>query len=207
MTIARFRKLACSQDGLMEELFYAVLAACAAAGLGRLTVVAGDGVKIGANASKEANRTEAGLAKLAAGIVADAAAAEADEAEGAAHRAGADLLGGEVLRAAGLIRGRGRAGCAPAWTNRKRAGGGGGGRAGGRAGLPGRAGGWHRHRTAPGAGGGGGAADPGGKAVAAQQALIDDWQARRAAARGPGWAAARWTRMMPPPSGRARPAE
>jgi transposase len=37
VTIARFRKLACSQEGLMEELFYAVLAACAAAGLGRLT--------------------------------------------------------------------------------------------------------------------------------------------------------------------------
>jgi len=55
VTIARFRKLACSQDGLMEELFYAVLRVCAAAGLGRLTVVAGDGVKIGANASKEAN--------------------------------------------------------------------------------------------------------------------------------------------------------
>ena len=97
VTIARFRKLACSQDGLMEELFYAVLAACAAAGLGRLTVVAGDGVKIGANASKEANRTEAGLAKLAAQILAEADAAAGDEAAGAAPRAGADLLGGEVL--------------------------------------------------------------------------------------------------------------
>ena len=97
VTIARFRKLACSQDGLMEELFYAVLAACAAAGLGRLTVVAGDGVKIGANASKEANRTEAGLAKLAAQILAGADAAAGDEEAGAAPRAGADLLGGEVL--------------------------------------------------------------------------------------------------------------
>jgi transposase len=71
VTIARFRKLACSRDGLMEELFYAALAACAAAGLGRLAVVAGDGVKIGANASKEANRTEAGLEKLAAKILVD----------------------------------------------------------------------------------------------------------------------------------------
>ena len=76
VTIARFRKLACSQDGLMEELFYAVLRVCAAAGLGRLTVVAGDGVKIGANASKEANRTEAGLRKLAAAILAGAAAGD-----------------------------------------------------------------------------------------------------------------------------------
>jgi transposase len=93
VTIARFRRLACSQDGLMEELFYAVLRVCAAAGLGRLTVVAGDGVKIGANASKEANRTEAGLRKLAAGILAGAAAGDEPGAAGA----GEDLSGGEGL--------------------------------------------------------------------------------------------------------------
>ena len=93
VTIARFRKLACSQDGLMEELFYAVLRVCAAAGLGRLTVVAGDGVKIGANASKEANRTEAGLRKLAARILAEAAAGDEPGAAGA----GEDLSGGEGL--------------------------------------------------------------------------------------------------------------
>ena len=81
----------------MEELFYQVLAACAAAGLGRLTVVAGDGVKIAANASKEANRTEAGLGKLAAKVLAEAEAAADEEAAGAAPRAGMDLLGGEVL--------------------------------------------------------------------------------------------------------------
>jgi Transposase domain (DUF772) len=89
VTVARFRKLPCTQGGLMEDLFYAVLAACAAAGLGRLTVIACDGVKIGANASKEANQTEAGLAKLAARIVADAA--------GTARPAAADLLDGEKL--------------------------------------------------------------------------------------------------------------
>src|SRR5437773_1797606 len=65
--------------------------------LGRLTVVAGDGVKIGANASKEANRTEAGLERLAAKILAEAEAAAAAEAAGAAPAGGADLLGGEVL--------------------------------------------------------------------------------------------------------------
>lgn len=92
-TIARFRRRACSQDGLMEELFYAVLRVCAAAGLGRLTVIAADGVKIGANASKEANRTEAGLRKLAAAIV--VSAAEADEQDGPG--AGEDLSGGGVL--------------------------------------------------------------------------------------------------------------
>ena len=99
VTIARFRRLACSQDGLMEELFYAVLAACAAAGLGRLTVVAGDGVKIAANASKEANRTEAGLEKLAGQVLAGAAAAEAAGESGGAAPAGADLLGGQALPA------------------------------------------------------------------------------------------------------------
>jgi transposase len=60
-TISRFRQRAFAEDGLMEDLFYQVLFTCAAAGLGRLTVVAGDGVKIAANASKEANRTDAGL--------------------------------------------------------------------------------------------------------------------------------------------------
>src|SRR5260370_37620287 len=57
-TIARFRRRVSGEERLAEELFYAVLRVCAAAGLGRLSVVAGDGVKIGANASKEANRTE-----------------------------------------------------------------------------------------------------------------------------------------------------
>jgi len=94
-TISRFRRRAAGQDGLMEELFYAVLGVCAAAGLGRLSVVAGDGVKIGADASKEANRTEAGLRKLAAAIV--AAAAGADE-PGAAET-GQDLFGGDALAA------------------------------------------------------------------------------------------------------------
>ena len=96
-TIARFRKLACTGSGLMEDLFYAVLAACAAAGLGRLTVIACDGVKIGANASKEANRTEAGLGKLAAKIIADAAAAEDADAAGTAPPAAADLLAAGAL--------------------------------------------------------------------------------------------------------------
>jgi transposase len=92
-TIARFRRRISGEAGLMEELFYAVLRVCAAAGLGRLSVVAGDGVKIGANASKEANRTEAGLEKLAAAIVAGAAEAERREKPGA----GEDLFGGEGL--------------------------------------------------------------------------------------------------------------
>ena len=71
-TISRFRRRVCGEGGPMADVFYAVLRVCAAAGLGRLSVVAADGVKIGANASKEANRTEAGLRKLAATIVAGA---------------------------------------------------------------------------------------------------------------------------------------
>ena len=183
VTIARFRKLACSRDGLMEELFYAVLAACAAAGLGRLTVVAGDGVKIGANASKEANRTEAGLAKLAAGIVADAAAAEAAEAAGDAPAAGADLLGGEVLPA-GWADPRSRAArvrvCLDDLKGRREA-----AEAAARA-----AGEAYLDALAAGTATGRPPADVAvaaqqirvDKAIAAQEALIGDWQARRAGA-------------------------
>src|SRR3984957_12706078 len=81
VTISRFRKRAFAQDDLMEDLFYQVLSICAAAGLGRLSVVAGDGVKIAANASKEANRTEAGLESRAGrGIAAARAAGRAGEA-------------------------------------------------------------------------------------------------------------------------------
>jgi transposase len=97
VTVSRFRKRAFAQAGLVEDLFYRVLFACAAAGLGRLTVVACDGVKIVANASKEANRTEAGLEKLAGQILAAAAAAEEAEESGAAAAAGTDLLGGQAL--------------------------------------------------------------------------------------------------------------
>ena len=52
---------------------------CACAGLGRLGVVAGDGVKIAASASKEPNRTETGLRKLAAQVITGARKAAADE--------------------------------------------------------------------------------------------------------------------------------
>jgi transposase len=93
VTIARFRRRVSADAGLMEELFYAVLGVCAAAGLGRLAIVAGDGVKIGASASKEANRTEAGLRRLAAQIVAEAAGAERAEQPGT----GEDLFGGDGL--------------------------------------------------------------------------------------------------------------
>jgi transposase len=91
-TFSRFRKYLFGQDGLAEDLFYQVLFVCAAAGLGRLSVVAGDGVKVAANASKEASRTEAGLRKLAGQVMAGARKAAADEDAQREVLPGTDLL-------------------------------------------------------------------------------------------------------------------
>jgi transposase len=91
-TFSRFRKYLFAEEGLAEELFCQVLHVCACAGLGRLSVVAGDGVKIAANASKEASRTEAGLRKLAAQVVAGARKAAADEDAERDVLPGTDLL-------------------------------------------------------------------------------------------------------------------
>src|SRR5216684_798612 len=96
-TFSRFRQHLFARDGLAEDVFYRVLHVCALAGLGRLTVVAGDGVKIAANASKEANRTEAGLRKLAGQVMAGARKAAADEDADKGVLPGTDLLlGAEV---------------------------------------------------------------------------------------------------------------
>ena len=78
-TIARFRRLHFADEQAMAELFGQVLAIAAAAGLGRLGLVAVDGTKIAANASKDANRTEGKLRELAARILAEAEAADAAE--------------------------------------------------------------------------------------------------------------------------------
>jgi transposase len=91
-TFSRFRKRLFTQPGLAEDLFYRVLRVCACAGLGRLSVVAGDGVKIAANASKEASRTEAGLRKLAGQVMAGARKAAADEDAERGVLPGTDLL-------------------------------------------------------------------------------------------------------------------
>jgi transposase len=99
-TFSRFRKHLFAQDGLGEDLFYQVLHVCACAGLGRLGVVAGDGVKIAASASKEASRTEAGLRRLAAQVMADArTAAAGDEAEKPVLPGTDLLLGGDTVPA------------------------------------------------------------------------------------------------------------
>jgi transposase len=97
-TFSRFRRHLFAQAGLAEDLFCRVLHVCALAGLGRLTVVAGDGVKIAANASKEASRAEAGLRKLAAQVVAGARRAAADEDADKGVVPGTDLLlGGDTV--------------------------------------------------------------------------------------------------------------
>jgi len=77
-TVARFR----AEFGEAVAGFFAeVLALCARLGMGRLGVVALDGMKIAASASKSANRTEEGLRKLARARVAAHAAADAAEDE------------------------------------------------------------------------------------------------------------------------------
>jgi transposase len=97
-TFSRFRQHLFAQDDLAEDLFYRVLHGCAGAGLGRLSVVAGDGVKIAANASMQASRTEAGLRKLAAQVIAGARKAAADEDADQGVLPGTDLLlGGDTV--------------------------------------------------------------------------------------------------------------
>jgi len=91
-TFSRFRRHLFGLGDLAEDLFCRVLYVCACAGLGRLSVVAGDGVKIAANASKEASRTEPGLRKLAAQVIAGARKAAADEDADKGVLPGTDLL-------------------------------------------------------------------------------------------------------------------
>lgn len=84
-TFARFRG---DFPGAVAAFFAEVLILCARLGMARLGVVALDGMKIAASASKAANRTEEGLRKLAEQAVAAHAAADAAE----------DALFGEGVR-------------------------------------------------------------------------------------------------------------
>ena len=87
-TICRFRSAAAYQGGPLEDLFTQVLFVLAAAGLGRLDVICVDGSKIWADASKQANRTEAGLRKLARTILDEAARADGEGCACAGHEHG-----------------------------------------------------------------------------------------------------------------------
>jgi transposase len=94
-TIARFRAAAARAGGPLEDLFLQVLFVLAVAGLGRLDVVSVDGSKIWANASKQANRTEGGLRKLARKVLDDAARSDGEGCgcQGHGHGDAAGLAG------------------------------------------------------------------------------------------------------------------
>jgi transposase len=74
--VARFRK---DFAGAVPSLFAEVLGLCARLGMGKVGVVALDGTKIAASASKAANRTEESLRKMAQEAGAAHAAADADD--------------------------------------------------------------------------------------------------------------------------------
>jgi transposase len=86
VTIARFRRQVLGDVDAVEDLFGQVLVLAARAGLGRLGRVALDGTKIAADASKDANRGEAALRRLAAQMIDEAE--EVDAAEDALFGAG-----------------------------------------------------------------------------------------------------------------------
>ena len=100
MTFARFR--GDFPEGV-AAFFTEVLVLCARLGMGKLGTVALDGMKIAANASKSANRTEDTLARLAEETV--AADGEADAAEDELY--GAGVRGDEVPQEAWQPRSRG----------------------------------------------------------------------------------------------------
>jgi len=87
--IARFRR---DHEAALGDLLTATLVLCAQLGMVRLGVVAFDGVKIAGNASRDANRGEASLYRLAADHL--AAAAATDQAEDALF--GAQRRGDEI---------------------------------------------------------------------------------------------------------------
>ena len=78
VTVARFRQ---QFAGTAAALFAQVLLLCAQLGMGQVGVVALDGTTVAGSASKDANRTEEGLRKLAGEMA--ARHAESDAAEDA----------------------------------------------------------------------------------------------------------------------------
>jgi transposase len=76
VTVSRFRQVFADAAA---SLFAEVLGLCARLGMGQVGTVALDGTKIAASASKDANRTEEGLRRLAAELAERHAAADAAE--------------------------------------------------------------------------------------------------------------------------------
>ena len=188
-TIARFRA---AFPGVVAGLFAEVLALCARLGMGRLGIVALDGTKIAASASKQANRTEERLRQLAE----DAVAAHARE-DAAEDELFGDARGDEVpedawsprrrderiaaalasLRAGREEAARAEEAKAAEFRARREAG--------------------QRTGPAPLSAAAELAAEALARAVAAQQAKIDDWQERDAAARAAGGRGLRGFRPTP----------
>jgi transposase len=99
-TIARFRA---NHAEALAELFGQVLALCARAGVLRPGLVAIDGTKLTANASRDANRTATQLAEQ---ILAEATAVDATEDAAAAEDQDADELPEELRSRGGRRRAR-----------------------------------------------------------------------------------------------------
>src|SRR5215212_4200708 len=93
-TIARFRQ---RHESALAELFGAVLALCADAGLVRVGVIAVDGTKVAANAAPQATRD---YEQIAREILAEADAVDAEEDEQFSDARG-DELPGELATAQG----------------------------------------------------------------------------------------------------------
>jgi transposase len=179
VTFARFRA---AFPAAITVLFAEVLALCARLGMGKLGVVALDGMKIAANASKSANRAEDTLVKLAAETLARHGQTDAAEDD----LFGPGRRGDEVPQDAWSPRRRGeriaaalgsiRAGQAAAEAERARK---------HQEHLAGAAAGTPRRGRAP----AGAEVDVATirlqRAWAAQQAKIDNWEARAAAGRRP----------------------
>lgn len=87
-TIARFRQ---EQAGVAARLFADVLEICAQAGLAQVGVVAVDGTKIAANASRDANRTRQWLETQIADMFAQAQGVDEDEDDRFGDRRGDEL--------------------------------------------------------------------------------------------------------------------
>ena len=90
-TIARFRQ---EHARLAEKLFVDVLEICADAGLAQVGVVALDGTKIAANASRQANRGRAGLEVEIAAMFEEAQSVDDDEDDRFGPRRGDQLPDG-----------------------------------------------------------------------------------------------------------------
>jgi transposase len=170
-SIARFRR---DFAAAVPALFAQVLGLCARLGMGKVGVVALDGTKIAASASKAANRTEGGLRKLAEEMGAAHAAADAAEdalfgdgrgdddpgdpgtrAERVAAALASAVAGREAREAAERARAQGHVSAAEAGAPR--------------AGRPARAAGVELARQHV------------AREVARQQARIQEWERRRAA--------------------------